>query len=202
MQALAAGKGVDVFQLQTACQLQPRQLLAVFKAHQLRGGAAGSDHDLQIGHAADETQIGQVLVVADVHVFDTLAVLHGAAGVVGDVVHRPEGVLVGEQVIPLVHAEVDSPDQVWPLPEVLPHLCQHLIVKAAVVQNHPLAAVENGQSFAQVIFPLIADGLVFVDNLLVGGADGFTKEGEIIVEGHVGGSVLQAGNGFHAQAAA
>ena len=190
-QTLAGRKAVDVFQLVAVGQLQPGQLLAVFKAYQFLGGAAGGDHHLQIGHTADEAQVSQILVVTDVHVFDPFAVFHGAAGVIGHVVHRPEGVRVGEQIVPAVHAEIHPPDHVGAIPEVLPDFGQHLVVQLAVVQDEPLAAVQHRQSLTDLAFPFVADGLVFVDDFLVGGGNGLAEEGEAVVEHGVGGGVLE-----------
>ena len=138
--------------------------------------------------------------MADVHVFDILAVAHGAAGFVGNIVNRPEGIGIGEQIVSAVHTVVDPPDHLGAVPEVLPDFCQHFIVQAAVVQNEPLAVIQHRQSPADFRFAFVADFLIFVFHGFISGGQGLAEEGKAVVEGHPLGGILKLGHILQSQA--
>ena len=198
-QAFTAGQTFDVRQLIAVGQLQPGQLFAVFEAHQLLHGAAGGDEYLDIGHVAHKGQICQIFVVADIHIFDILAVAQVAAGVVGHVVNGPDGVGVGQGVVAVAYAEVDPPDHLRLVPVVLPDPRQDLVVQLAVVQQEAGAVVENIQSLTDLFLSVIADAVIFVLHGLVGGGQGLAEEGEAVAEGGAGVGILEPGHIRHAQ---
>ena len=201
-QAFAAFQRIHIFQIVAVGQLQPGELLAVFKAGELLNGGAGGDDYFDIGHVADEGQVGEGLVMADVHVFDVLAVFHGAAGGVGDIVNGTEHFVIGEVGITVGDTVVDTPDHLGAGTEVFADLGQQFVVHAAVVQNETGAIVQNGEGLTDLGFALIADGIVLEDDLGIGGGEGFAVEGEIIVEGGLGAGVLKLGYMLHGKAVA
>ena len=140
--------------------------------------------------------------MADVHVFHIFQIFHGAAGVVGDVVDRPDGVVVSEGVVAAVLAEVHPPDHLGAVPEVLPNLGEDFIIQLAVVQHEAAAIVHHRQRPPQFRLAFVADGLILVNHFLVGGGEGLAEEGEGVLEGDVGCGILQRCHILQGKAAA
>ena len=137
--------------------------------------------------------------MADVHVFHVFAVFHGAAGFVGHVVNRPDGIGIRQGVIPAAYTKIHPPDHLGTVPEVLPDAGQHFTVNVAVVQNKTGAVIQYGQNPADIRFALIADGLILEFHRFVSGGDGFAEQGERIMEGNTGGGILQNGHVLNGQ---
>ena len=175
LEAVAAGQRRDIGDLRTIGKLQPQKALAVFEAIQGGDGTAGKDQRLQLGHILNKAGIRKGIVVAKVRVDHIFQVFQRTTGAVCDVFHTPDDGIVGEGRISAADTEADPPDHLGAFPEVLPELCQDLIIQAALIQNKTLAVIQDRQRFAQLGLAIVSDFRFLINDLGIRCGQGLTE---------------------------
>ena len=193
----AAGQGAQIGN-GSLLNLQILQLGAVGQGAQVADVGHGNDQHLQLRHGGDKAQVAEIVIVAQVKVFQFGAVLqHGA--IIDHAAHRGLG---GQDPLRIradavILAKPDAPDYIH-TGVFLPDGCHGLVGHPAVVHVQIGAVFHKGQNLPDGGALVVNGGVVEVQTFRIQ-AQLLPIEGEAVIQLCLGAGLRQKENLFPAQ---